>query len=114
VKTKNLKPIAYDQYKRQVRVHIVLSLGQVKLRNLSPELVQELYASKIAAGLKPASVSYIHAIVLNALEHAHKRRLIPVNVASKTLKLVSRLAPPTSISPGPPCPPRSLVQSDIL
>jgi hypothetical protein len=46
--------------------------------------VQELYASKIAAGLKPASVSYIHAILLNPLEHAHRRRLIPVNVASKT------------------------------
>ena len=114
VKTKNLKPIAYEQYQRQVRVHIVPSLGQVKLRNLSPELVQELYASKIAAGLKPASVSYIHVTLLNALEHAQKRRLIPVNVASKLLKLVRRLALPTSISPGPPCLRRSLVQADIL
>ena len=114
MKTKNLKPIAYEQYQRQVRVHIVPSLGQVKLRNLSPELVQELYASKSAAGLKPASVSHIHVILLNALEHAQKRRLIPVNVVSKILKLVRRLAPPASISPGPPCPRRSLVQADIL
>jgi integrase len=80
VKTKNLKPITYEQYQRQVRVHIVPSLGQVKLRNLSPELVQDLYDSKTAAGLKPSSVRYIHAV----LEHAHKRRLIPENVASKT------------------------------
>jgi integrase len=98
VKTKNLKPIAYEQYQRQVRVNIVPSLGQVKLRNLSPELVQELYASKLAAGLKPASVSYIHAMLLSALEHAHKRRLIQMNLASKIVKLVRRLAPPTSIS----------------
>jgi integrase len=80
VKTKNLKPITYEQYQRQVRVHIVPSLGQVKLRNLSSELVQDLYDSKTAAGLKPSSVRYIHAV----LEHAHKRRLIPENVASKT------------------------------
>ena len=84
VKTKNLKPITYEQYQRQVRVHIVPSLGRVKLRNLSPEVVQDLYDSKIAAGLKPASVRYIHAVLHNALEHAHKRRLIPENVASKT------------------------------
>jgi integrase len=51
---------------------------------LSPEVVQDLYDSKIAAGLKPASVRYIHAVLHNALEHAHKRRLIPENVASKT------------------------------
>jgi integrase len=74
VKTKNLKPITYEQYQRQVRVHIVPSLGRVKLRNLSPEVVQDLYDSKIAAGLKPASVRYIHAVLHNALEHAHKRR----------------------------------------
>jgi len=84
VKTKNLKPITYEQYQRQVRVHIVPSLGQVKLRSLNPELVQDLYDSKIAAGLKPASVRYIHTVLHNALEHAHKRRLIPENVASKT------------------------------
>jgi integrase len=84
VKTKNLKPITYEQYQRQVRVHIIPSLGRVKLRNLSPELVQDLYDAKIAAGLKPSSVRSIHAVLHSALEHAHKRRLIPENVASKT------------------------------
>jgi integrase len=84
VKTKNLKPITVEQYEQQIRVHIVPSLGRVKLRTLSPELVQDFYDSKIAAGLKPSSVRYIHAVLHNALEHAHKRRLIPDNVASKT------------------------------
>ena len=84
VKTKNLKAITYEQYQRQVRVHIVPALGRVKLRKLSPELVQDFYDSKVAAGLKPASVRYIHAVLHNALEHAHRRRLIPENVASKT------------------------------
>ena len=70
VKTKNLKPISYEQYQRQVRVHIIPSLGRVKLRNLSPELVQDLYDAKIAAGLKPSSVRSIHAVLHSALEHA--------------------------------------------
>ncbi|CAA9276122.1 MAG: Integrase [uncultured Chloroflexia bacterium] len=84
IRTKNLKPITVEQYEQQIRVHIVPSLGRVKLRKLSPELVQDFYDSKVAAGLKPASVRYIHAVLHNALEHAHKRRLIPENVASKT------------------------------
>ncbi len=84
VKTKNLKPITYEQYQRQVRVHIVPALGKVKLNKLTPDLVQDLYDSKIAAGFKPSSVRYIHAVLHNALEHAHKRRLVPENVASKT------------------------------
>lgn len=84
VKTKNLKPITVEQYEQQIRVHIVPSLGRIKLSKLSPELVQDFYDSKIASGLKPASVRYIHAVLHNALEHAHKRRLIPDNVAAKT------------------------------
>lgn len=84
VKTKNLKPITLEQYQQQVRVHIIPSLGHVKLAKLSPELGQDFYDSKVAAGLKPSSVRYIHAVLHNALEHAHKRRLIPENVASKT------------------------------
>jgi integrase len=56
----------------------------VKLKKLTPDLVQDFYDSKIAAGLKPSSVRYMHTVLHNALEHAHKRRLIAENVASKT------------------------------
>jgi integrase len=84
VKTKNLKPVTFEGYEQQIRVHIISSLGHVKLAKLSPELVQDFYDSKVAAGLKPSSVRIIHAVLHNALEHAHKRRLVPENVASKT------------------------------
>jgi integrase len=84
VKTKDLKAITYEHYQRQVRVHIVPALGHVKLKALSPELIQDFYDSKIAAGLKPSSVRYIHAVLHNALEHAHKRSLVLHNAASKT------------------------------
>jgi integrase len=84
VKTKNLKPITFEQYEQQIRVHIVPTLGHVKLGKLTPDLVQDFYDSKIAAGFNPASVRYIHAVLHNALEHAHKRRLVAENVASKT------------------------------
>ena len=94
VRTKNLKPITVEQYEQQIGVHIVPSLGRVKLRKLSPDLVQGFYDSKVAAGLKPASMRYIHAVLHNALEHSHKRRLIPENVASKT--------DPPRVRPGSP------------
>jgi integrase len=68
--TKNLKPITYEHYQRQVRVHIVPALGHVKLTKLTPETVQDFYDSKIAAGSKPSSVRYMHAVLHNALERA--------------------------------------------
>jgi integrase len=67
-----------------VRVHIVPALGHLKLTRVTPDLVQDFYDSKIAAGAKPSGVRYMHAILHNALEHAHKRNLVPQNAASKT------------------------------
>jgi integrase len=83
-KTKNLKPITYENYQRHVRVHIGPAFGHIKLTKLTPETVQDFYDSKIAAGSKPSSVRYMHAVLHNALEHAHKRSLVPQNAASKT------------------------------
>jgi integrase len=84
VRTKDLKAITYEHYQRQVRVHIVPALGHLKLTRLSPDLIQDFYDSKIASGSRPSSVRYIHAVLHNALEHAHKRNLILHNAASKT------------------------------
>jgi integrase len=59
-------------------------LGHAKLTKLTPETIQDFYDSKIAGGSKPSSVRYMHAVLHNALEHAHKRSLVPQNAASKT------------------------------
>jgi integrase len=83
VRTKGLKAITFENYQRQVRTNIVPALGHLKLRNLTPDIVQDFYDSKITAGSKPSSVRYIHAVLHNALEHAHKRNLVPLNAASK-------------------------------
>jgi integrase len=84
VKTRDLKAVTYENYQRHVRVHIVPALGHLKLTRVTPDLVQDFYDSKIAAGEKPSSVRYMHAILHNALEHAHKRNLVPQNADSKT------------------------------
>ena len=84
VKTRGLKAVTYENYQRHVRVHIVPALGHLKLTRVTPDLVQDFYDSKIAAAAKPSSVRYMHAILHNALEHAHKRNLVPQNAASKT------------------------------
>jgi integrase len=85
VKTKGLKAITYENYQRQVRANIVPALGHLKLAKLTPDIVQDLYDSRIAAGSKPSSVRYMHAVLHSALEHAHKRNLVPLNAASKTV-----------------------------
>jgi len=84
VKTKDLKAVTYENYQRQIRVHIVPALGHLKLTKLTPDLIQDFYDSRIATGAKPSSVRYMHAVVHNALEHAHKRNLVSQNAASKT------------------------------
>jgi integrase len=84
VKTKGLKAITCENYQRQVRAHIVPALGHLKLTKLTPDIVQDLYDTRIATGSKPSSIRYMHSVLHNALEHAHKRNLVPLNAASKT------------------------------
>ena len=57
----------------------------MKLTKLTPDLIQNLYDTRIAAGSKPSSIRYMHAVLHSALEHAHKRNLVSQNAASKTV-----------------------------
>lgn len=90
LRTKGLKATTEESYRRQVRVHIAPAIGGVKLSRLTPELLQDLYDAKIAAGLKPATVRLIHAVLYNALEHAHRRRHVAENAAARTTPPVPR------------------------
>jgi integrase len=80
----SVKPITYESYQRQVRVHISPALGHVKLGKLTPTHVQGLYSQKLDAGMAPSSVRYIHAVLHRALGQANKWRLVPDNVAAAT------------------------------
>src|SRR5215204_2897172 len=72
----DLAPRTYHNYKLQIREHIVPALGNMKLSKLDTPNIQALYTAKLQAGLKPASIRYIHAVLYCALEKAVDLRLI--------------------------------------
>ena len=51
-----VKATTYDTYERLMRLHLVPTLGRVKLKNLSPAHVRGLYREKLDAGLAPRTV----------------------------------------------------------
>jgi integrase len=80
----SVKPVTFEQYQRQIRLHISPALGHLKLGKLTSAHVQGMYQQQLDAGLASASVCQIHAVLHRALKQAHKWRLVPENVAAAT------------------------------
>jgi integrase len=76
-----LQPSTYAVYAKDVRLHILPSLGRVRLARLEPAHLQKLYREKLEAGLAPASVRHIHNVMSGALSQAERWNLVPRNVA---------------------------------
>ena len=71
----------YERYESIVRVHLVPSLGRVKLKALTPAHVRSLYREKLDSGLAPRTVLHIHRTLHKALQQATDDGLIPRNAA---------------------------------
>jgi len=52
----SVSPRTFERYEQVVRLHIEPALGRIKLVDLSPLQVQELYRAKLEGGLSPRSV----------------------------------------------------------
>ena len=72
----------YERKEEIIRLHIVPSLGNKKLKNLSPNDLQRLYREKLDSGLASRTVNQIHRTLNGALNEAVKWRIIPYNVCS--------------------------------
>lgn len=66
----NVKPGTAASYEMQVRVHILPTLGEIKLTSLRTPVVQRLYNQKLAQGLSPKSIKNIHGCLHRALDIA--------------------------------------------
>src|SRR5215213_494648 len=75
-----VKATTYETYERLMRLHLVPTLGRLKLKNLTPTHVRGLYREKLDSGLSPSSVQRIHALLHMALKQAVNDGLIPRNV----------------------------------
>lgn len=77
----NLSPRGYERYESIVRLHLIPTLGNIKLPQLKSEHLQKLYAAKLSSGLAARSVKYIHVVTHKALQTAQKWGLVLRNVA---------------------------------
>lgn len=84
-----LKLTTYDGYRRNIKCHIIPSLGDIPLQKLRPDHIESFYIEKLNSGrvdgkggLSLKSVTYIHRVFKNALKHAVRKQIIPKNVAA--------------------------------
>jgi integrase len=76
-----LRPSTFSSYESLVRVHMIPTLGRIQLAKLTPLHLQNLYKSKLEAGLSPRTTRYIHAVIHRALKQALKWGLVSRNPA---------------------------------
>jgi integrase len=76
-----LRRTTYKRYEQYVRLHMVPSLGNVRLSRLTPRHLQQLYTAKLEQGLSPTTVHHLHAVLHCALSRALKLGLVVRNVA---------------------------------
>ena len=66
---------------RIVRNHIDPTIGHLRLTELKPAHLQNLYSEKLKSGLSKRTVRYIHTIIHQSLDQALKWGLVARNVA---------------------------------
>lgn len=71
----------YQRSEETARLHIIPTLGRVKLEKLTAMQLDGLYRKKLKGGLSPRSVQIIHATAHKALKQAVRWRLLRENVA---------------------------------
>jgi integrase len=75
----SVRPKTATRYEQLIRLHIVPAIGRIQLTKLTPQHVQNLYASKLDGKLAPRSVHHIHCLLHHALETAVRWNTIPRN-----------------------------------
>lgn len=77
----SVSPKTYEDYAYLCRKHAIPEIGRIKLCALTAVDLDQLYARKLASGLSPRTVGYLHSTLRVALQRAVKKRLLPYNVA---------------------------------
>lgn len=71
----------FVSYRSIVRNHLVTQLGKVQLAKLTPQMVERFLNERLATGLSPRRVQYLHAVLRIALNRAMKAGYVGRNVA---------------------------------
>lgn len=83
-----IKPTTLHSYERNLEIHVLPVLGAKQLQQLTPTMLNTLYASLASErtdrrGLSAKTISYIHTIVHKALADAVDADLVVRNVADR-------------------------------
>lgn len=79
-----LRPRTWRQYSQIVRDYIAPNLSQIKLVELRPDLIQNLFDRMIKSGKGRRTVQLVHAVIRRSLNQAVKLGLLGQNPASVT------------------------------
>src|SRR5690348_4703904 len=79
------------RHRQYCELHIIPSIGRLKLTALTPQQVQELYSNRLAAGLASTTVNHLHDTLHKALKRAMRLGLVARNVTE--LVDVPRVSP---------------------
>ena len=78
----SIRPSTYARYEQNVRKHLIPAIGKMRLKKLSAMHLEGLYRAKLAEGLAPRTVNYIHTTMSAALKEAVRLDVMSRNVAS--------------------------------
>lgn len=78
---RNVRERTYQRYHELVVLHILPTLGAVKVQKLMPQHLQKLYNQKLEEGYAPQTVKHIHRVLHKALNDALKWSIVARNVA---------------------------------
>lgn len=78
----NVRPSTYARSEQAVRLHLIPTLGRIRLAQLAPADVQALMREKLAHGLSNRSVQICHAVLRAALNDALRMGEVQRNVAT--------------------------------
>ncbi|HEV8189875.1 MAG TPA: tyrosine-type recombinase/integrase, partial [Ktedonobacterales bacterium] len=73
-------PSTWKRHREYVDLHIVPKLGRIRVRDLTPQAVQQLYADRLMAGLSTSTVHHLHAALHKALKDAERLGVVARNV----------------------------------
>ncbi len=79
-----LRPSTYQSYGDIIKLHLIPSLGHLRLDRLGPAHVQAMLNAKLASGLSPRRVEFIRAVLRTALNQAIKWEMLSRNAAALT------------------------------
>lgn len=78
----HLRPRSYTRYAEAVRLHLIPTLGNLKLAKLTAQHIERFYAAQLKEGQAPSSVARTHAVLHKALADAERLEVVQRNVAS--------------------------------